>query len=225
MKTLKTQLLNTLKIIILASIVVLGVQYVSATTWVAPTGNPPTNNTPAPINGGGTAQEKTGGLIVGSGSGVSLGLLVKNGLTVSNGPVTLTTTISGSAPSTGYFLAAADTGGLATWAPLPAGGLGGGGITLTDVFNYMASNIVYHSKTGSWATQNIQISCNSTELLIACSGAPGSSYYLSGNNWYWTLTPSGSLGGTCSMNTSRGAYNQFVGDQPPSVTATCLKHP
>ena len=59
MRDLTQQALDTIKIIILASAVVLSVQYVFA-DWTGPTGNPPDGNPEPPVNVGGDFQSKTG---------------------------------------------------------------------------------------------------------------------------------------------------------------------
>lgn len=58
-----TQILATLKILILAVILSLGLSYVYA--WTAPTANPPLGNVSAPINTSATDQAKIGKLTVG----------------------------------------------------------------------------------------------------------------------------------------------------------------
>lgn len=59
-----TNLLQSLKILILAVILSIGVSYVYA--WTGPTAIGPGGNTPAPINVSATSQIKTGGLWLGS---------------------------------------------------------------------------------------------------------------------------------------------------------------
>jgi len=54
--------LNSIKILILAIVLSLGLQYAFA-AWSDPTSNPPGDNTPAPINVSSETQTKSGGLI------------------------------------------------------------------------------------------------------------------------------------------------------------------
>jgi|CXWK01.1.fsa_nt_gi hypothetical protein len=77
----KTQIFNTVKVIILAFVLATGLQYVAAQSWSAPTGSPPGNNTYAPINEGTSGQIKYGGLTVGAGTNPvpTIGLKVENG--------------------------------------------------------------------------------------------------------------------------------------------------
>lgn len=56
----KTELLSTVKIVVLSLVLVLGISYVSA--WTAPTGTPPDNNVAAPINTSLVTQVKAGAL-------------------------------------------------------------------------------------------------------------------------------------------------------------------
>ncbi len=63
---MKNSLFQTLKILLTAVVLSLGISYVYA--WTAPTGAPPTNNTPEPLNTGNFLQTKTGDLWIDSGS-------------------------------------------------------------------------------------------------------------------------------------------------------------
>jgi len=54
-------ILQPIKIIILALILVVGISYLHA-AWVGPTATPPNENTPAPVNVGSIFQEKSGDL-------------------------------------------------------------------------------------------------------------------------------------------------------------------
>ncbi len=81
MKT-KNQIFSIAKVIILALVLTVGIQYVAAQqSWSPPVGTPPANNTYAPINVGTDVQYKSGGLGVGWGvtQASGIGLLVKNG--------------------------------------------------------------------------------------------------------------------------------------------------
>jgi hypothetical protein len=61
----KTQIISTLKILILALIIGVGLQYaVAAGSWTAAPANPPSGNVDTPINAGNMAQVKLGSLFV-----------------------------------------------------------------------------------------------------------------------------------------------------------------
>lgn len=76
-------ILNTAKVIVLATVLTVGFQYVWAQTapnWQAPTSAPPQGNTYAPLNVGPTGQVKDGGLTLGFNLGPSApALIIKNG--------------------------------------------------------------------------------------------------------------------------------------------------
>src|SRR5271168_3225161 len=79
---MKTKLIDTVKIVIIGSLLAVTVSY--ASTWVAPTATPPSGNPDAPINIGTTGQTKLGGLSLALGSGVGIGLDVVNGISLFN---------------------------------------------------------------------------------------------------------------------------------------------
>lgn len=84
MKTFKKEVLQTIKIIVLAAILTIGIQYVFAvSSWSPPTSAPPAGNADAPINVGILGQVKNGGLNLGYGiTNQDLnGLIVVNGRT------------------------------------------------------------------------------------------------------------------------------------------------
>src|SRR3989344_8027165 len=81
MRDLTQQALDTIKIIILASAVVLSVQYVFA-DWSGPTDNPPDGNPEPPVNVSIDDQEKTGPLYVG-------GLISRYGILIEDGELCL----------------------------------------------------------------------------------------------------------------------------------------
>ena len=103
-------LLQTIKIIVLALILSVGVGYLYAATWTGPSAQPPLSNAPAPINVGTIDQVKSAGL----------GL---NSLLVS-GPVKI---VDGT-QAAGKVLTS-DATGLASW-QTPTGGSGGAGSTV-----------------------------------------------------------------------------------------------
>jgi hypothetical protein len=81
---MKTKIIQNIKSIILALILVLGVSYVSAySTWAPPTATAPGNNIDAPINAGNVGQIKQGTLwikgLTTSGGAAANGLIVENG--------------------------------------------------------------------------------------------------------------------------------------------------
>lgn len=61
------QIFSAIKVSALAIVLSFGMSY--ALAWTAPTGTPPTGSVSAPLNTGGTAQTKTGGLNIATGSG------------------------------------------------------------------------------------------------------------------------------------------------------------
>ena len=65
MKLIKTDITQTLKVVILALVFTVGINYAFAQwNWQAPTDDPPEGNTASPLNVTGEAQEKLGGLIL-----------------------------------------------------------------------------------------------------------------------------------------------------------------
>jgi len=91
MKLIKTDITQTLKVIILALILTVGINYAFAQwVWTAPTATPPNGNTAAPLNVTVDGQIKSGGLTLGAGGGVLDGLIIKNGnLQIQNGNLLL----------------------------------------------------------------------------------------------------------------------------------------
>lgn len=65
MKNFTHELWQSAKVLTIALVLSVGVQYASA-AWTGPTATPPNENTPAPINVSATSQIKSGGLWVGS---------------------------------------------------------------------------------------------------------------------------------------------------------------
>lgn len=64
----KNKFLNTAKVLVIALALSVGIQYVVAQTWTAPTATPPAGNAFSPLNvGGGTGQTKVSGLTIGTG--------------------------------------------------------------------------------------------------------------------------------------------------------------
>ena len=60
MPNFKNDILQSIKILLLAVVLSIGVSYVYA--WTGPTATPPENNIPAPLNVGDNIQVKSGGL-------------------------------------------------------------------------------------------------------------------------------------------------------------------
>ena len=76
---MKKEIIQNIKSIIFALVLVIGVSYVSAyTTWLPPTAAPVGNNPDAPIYVGSSGQSKIGGLTLNTG-GATNGLIVENG--------------------------------------------------------------------------------------------------------------------------------------------------
>lgn len=113
--------LNLVKVITLAVILSAGIQYVAAQTapsWAPPLSQPPANNTYSPLNVGGTAQSKAGGLIIGTNNNLATGLLVLNGnVGFGVGTPAQKLDVSGNVKGTGFCLPGANpTGGcITTW--------------------------------------------------------------------------------------------------------------
>ncbi|MDD5720891.1 MAG: hypothetical protein PHT16_00360 [Candidatus Pacebacteria bacterium] len=81
---MKTKIIQNIKSIVLALILVIGGSYVFASsTWVGPTATAPNNNTDTPINVGNIGQIKQGNLwikgLTTSGGAAAYGLIVENG--------------------------------------------------------------------------------------------------------------------------------------------------
>lgn len=109
--------MQTIKVIALALVLAFGVQYAVAQTWVGPSGSPPGNNTPAPLNVGSLGQIKTGGVTLGSGlTAAGVALNVPNGKVMLKLPTP---------PTVGQVLTAQDTSGTLGWTTPAAGGGGG----------------------------------------------------------------------------------------------------
>ncbi len=118
----KDQIINTLKIVTLALVLSVGIQYAAAqtvTTWSPPSTTPPSGNTYAPLNVGISGQTKDGGLILGYGLNPSdNGLVVYKGkLNVGLGNTTGNTdaTIQAVSPSAARFFLTNGTGSGQTW--------------------------------------------------------------------------------------------------------------
>ena len=76
---MKIKIIQNIKSVILALILVAGVSYVSAaSTWSSPTAAAPGNNVDNPLNVGSAGQVKSGGLTLNTG-GAATGLIVQNG--------------------------------------------------------------------------------------------------------------------------------------------------
>jgi len=130
------QLLSTAKIVLLATVLSFGLSY--ALAWTSPTATPPGANVSAPINAGNTAQEKTGGLTVGSlttAGAVTAGSVSTAGLT-NTGTLRVTTGAGATKVLT------SDASGNATW-QTPAVGSGDnlGNHTATQALNMAGFNI------------------------------------------------------------------------------------
>lgn len=96
---------QSIKVLILALVLAVGISYVSA--WTGPTATPPAGNTDSPINVGTTAQIKNGGLSLNS-------LLVSGQVSIVDGT-----------QGSGKVLTS-DANGVASWAAVASGGAGAG---------------------------------------------------------------------------------------------------
>ena len=118
---MNTKILQNIKVIILAIIIVIGVGYVMA--WTSPPANPPSNNVAAPINASTSPQSKAGPLSLGTtnppttgsildviGNIATQGLSV-NGASIFNGQVQ----VRSGTPGLGKVLTAIDANGTMVW--------------------------------------------------------------------------------------------------------------
>lgn len=140
MKSIKRDALQTLKVVILALTLTVGVNYIFAVDWTPPTATPPGGNTSAPLNVTNAGQIKWGGLTVAANPTVTNGLIVANGKTgLATQAPTRTLDVAGetrlrghlygvdnNAGSVGQVLTRTSTG--PAWQTASGGG-GGGGIT------------------------------------------------------------------------------------------------
>ncbi|MCK9345102.1 MAG: hypothetical protein M0P64_03205 [Candidatus Pacebacteria bacterium] len=118
------QILSATKIVSLAIVLSFGLSY--ALAWTAPAANPPAGNVSAPINASNTAQEKLGGLTVGS--------LTTAGA-VTAGTLRVTTGAAASRVLT------SDASGNATWQAAAGGSDNLGNHTATQALNMAGNNI------------------------------------------------------------------------------------
>ncbi len=113
------QILITIAAVVLTSVVI-------AFGWTAPTGGPPGNDVPPPINSGPDAQTKIGGLILGTGVSSTQSALV-----IPIGNFSIGTSALKTKGSLGGFINAQDVwlrdaaGGAGAWASSLSGGAGG----------------------------------------------------------------------------------------------------
>lgn len=121
---------NTIKVIFLAFVLTVGIQYASAQSWSPPTQAPPAGNTSAPLNTGTIGQVKAGGLQLGTGlTNGSTDCDIGNGirgyctaLGIVNGYLKIP--FYGVTPTAGKVLTS-DVNGVATWQTSTGGGGGG----------------------------------------------------------------------------------------------------
>lgn len=167
---MKTKIIQNIKSIILALILVAGVSYVSATSvWTPPTATPPGNNTDTPINAGTTAQYKNAPLTIG-GTTVPTASYKLNvpGLASFNGIVTQTLNIPGGAMGKvlGY-----NTNGNVAWVDAATPGTTPGGSTFTQTF--------FLDTAGPYTGDAVAYCPTTHPNVIFCSTAPGNSPYAS----------------------------------------------
>lgn len=130
---MKKQIIQNIKIITLALILVSGVSYVSAAgTWTEPPSSPPSGNVDAPINVGPSTQWKSGMLGISYATtsyafGVTAGLSWFKGVGVdtsgiiSAGPITSSAVVSPGLTSTGAVQSATDNVMLRLYRPISNG--------------------------------------------------------------------------------------------------------
>jgi len=152
---MKQDIIKTLKIVSLALVITLGINYIYA--WTGPTATPPGNNTATPINAGPVNQVKVTGTGTGNNGGLSLGVLTVQGKSLFQDTIQ----IAGGTPADGYVLTATDNLGNATWeeaggsvAPTPAGLVLGG-------FYYEGSQCSFGSKWGNATSTGNSCGCAS----------------------------------------------------------------
>ena len=144
MKNLTHQILDTIKIVVLAAIMVVGVQYVFATShsWQGPGGTPPTNNTEAPINVGNIEQQKNGVLDV-NGLKSQLGFTMYGGILDIQGGNT--STFSGGINSQGAITGTSITATGASGITANAGPVSGTSL------NIGGTEVISSSKIGTFS--------------------------------------------------------------------------
>jgi hypothetical protein len=81
MSSIKKNTMQSLKTLILALVLIGGVNYAFAVDWTAPTSGPVGGNTSAPLNVTGLGQSKLGGLILNESRSSGQGLVVMSALT------------------------------------------------------------------------------------------------------------------------------------------------
>ncbi len=159
------KILDTIKVIFLALMLTVGIQYVSAQSWTAPTNTPPNGNTYAPLNISNLGQVKDAGLTLGFGLGapsVTPALIIPYGL-VSIGDTTdpyepaEKIDVVGNVKATGFCLRDGSSC-ITSW---PAGG--GGGLPTGT-----ASQTLRHNGT-TWLANSI-ISNDGANVGIGTTG-------------------------------------------------------
>jgi hypothetical protein len=186
----KKEILNTLKIVIVALLVGAGISTIQAAetyTWKGPCGalggdGKPTCNAAAPLNVGSSPQVKDGGL--------SLGSLIVRGDTVLGNPGYDIQIKSGS-PAAGKVLTAVDSQGTATWQDKT-----GGSVTLSDQFTVTdlpgttGETSVVLGKVADWSACFL---VSSDHFDVSGDRASGGCYITKGNNMSntWVLWAAG----------------------------------
>ncbi|MFA6177802.1 MAG: hypothetical protein WC694_02835 [Candidatus Paceibacterota bacterium] len=163
---MKTKIIQNIKSIILALILVLGVSYVSAfSTWVNPTSTPPNNNADTPLNVGNTGQIKVGGLTLNTG-GAPNGLIVQSGkVGIGVASPAQKLDVAGTIQATGLKITTGATAGkvltsdalgVATWQAAAAGsGDNLGNHVATQALN-MNNNVITRQASGDFNTVELQ---------------------------------------------------------------------
>lgn len=182
--------MQTLKTVILALVLIAGVNYASAVDWTPPTATPPAGNTPAPLNVTNIGQVKDGGLVLNAARTAPIALQVMNtasvnGLVVqSNGQVGIgnlpnnasldifgNIRIRGGTPAEGKVLTS-DASGLGTWQTPTTGGSGGGisGGVANQVPKFSSATTLTNSAITENNSQQVGINVTSPTSRLDVNG-------------------------------------------------------
>ena len=215
------------------SFLIVGISYLEA--WTAPTGNPPNNNTDAPLNVGSLGQIKMGPLTV-NGGGYNYGLSVPFGA-VLIGTSTIPSSLSGSkiaivdgSQGDGKVLVS-NSQGVATWKATSTLGITGGGtsIILTPITCPSGSYVSGQNSNGS-------VICTPLPSTFSNSPCIWSSMYYGNGSWcqtyVGTISPTGARAYKCTNGTwidITSAYNNLWGSNvcgaaPVLPTTTCVRN-
>lgn len=235
MSSIKNNIMQSVKAIILALLLIVGVNYAFAVDWTPPTATPPSGNTAAPINVSTSGQVKDGGLwlnaahnsnfgLVVSTQSSPLGFVVQNDGNVGIGAGVQATAaldvggqikMRGGSPGAGKVLTS-DANGLATWETLASG---------SSLWTAGSNNSISNSNTGNvgigtanpatklevkgTGNQYIKLSSNATNVDVV------SQYFDGTNNAYSGLL--GAAAGAGKWGVYTGGATRMVVDQSGNV--------